>query len=144
MSVDDFSSEAGQRAWAAHERALRDQQFGLALVQALRTPPLDPIPADFAAVTATLAAGPGVDDDRLERWLQAVSVLLGAGTAAGTVAIAGGQLGQAITRVVPAAAIDPLASWAAAIVACVVVSVALDRWTRSGQGSKPASASAWR
>jgi hypothetical protein len=145
MSVDDFSSEAEQRAWDAQERALRDQPFGLALVQALRAPPLASIPADFAAVTATLAEGTRTDDDRLERWLQVASVLLGAVAAVAVLAVAGSQLGRAITLVVPAAAIDPLANWGVAIMACAVVSLGLDRWTRRwSQASKPASASACR
>ena len=130
MSADDFSSEAAQRAWEAQERTLRGQHFGSALVQALRTPPIDPVPADFAAVTAALAEGTRVDDDRIERWLQAASVLLGAAIAAAAVAMVGDQLARGITLVAPTAALDQLARWGAAIMACAVVSLGLDRWTR--------------
>jgi hypothetical protein len=130
MNVDDFNSEAHQQLWDAQQDALRNQQFGVALVQAIRTPPLAPIPRGFAATVATLVEGTRADDDRVERRLQTTLMLLMAVASAGAAVVAGEQLGRAITVAVPAAAIDPIARWGAAIVACVTVSLGFDRWTR--------------
>ena len=128
MSVDDFDTETGRRAWDAQERSLRDESLSVALAQALRNPPLPPIPVDFAAVTAMLAQRRHATDDRLERLLQTVAVLLMVMLAVAAIALAGGQLAGTLSLVVPSPS-GSLVRWGAVIVACLVLSVGLDRWT---------------
>ena len=130
MNVEDFNSEAQQQLWDAQEDALRNQQFGVALVQAMRTPPLAPIPRGFAAAVARLVEGTSADDDRVERRLQTTLMLLMAVASAGAAVVAGEPLGRAMTVAVPAAAIEPITNWGAAIAACVIVSLGFERWTR--------------
>ena len=87
------------------------------LDQALRTPPIDPIPHDFAAKTAAYVDG--LDDDRLERWLQGgLLVAFAAGSVVAIARISGPWLHTA-----------PVAGWGAAIGVCLALSSALD-WLR--------------
>ena len=84
------------------------------LDEALRTPPLDPIPHDFAAKTA--ASVESVDDDRVERWLQrALLASFGLGSVVAIATVSGPWLQTAP------------AGWGAVIVACLALSSALDR-----------------
>lgn len=145
----DFGGEPEDREWEAQELALREEQLGTEpdtgdarvnqyrlLVRALRNPPLDPMPHDFAAQTAARAERRGVEDDRLEVWLQ--SALLGLLAAAGiwTIAQSGGQSVQALALVIPESAAHPVSSWGAAILVCVALSSLLEHWRRRLRGTQ--------
>ena len=90
----DFDDEREQREWDAQERALRAERGGAhaagdasvahyrIIARALRTPPLDALPADFAARTAARAERES-RGEHLEVWLErglvALLVLAGVG-----------------------------------------------------------------
>ena len=85
-----------EQEWQAQERALAEERLGIAsgtardssyhvLARALLHPPINPIPADFAAKTAAkVLLNAGSADERFEVWLQyiAIALLLLAGTVA--------------------------------------------------------------
>ena len=78
----DFDREREQREWDAQERAMRGERAGSApvgeadveqnrlIARALRTPPIDAIPLDFAAQTAARAAREArLANEAVEIWL---------------------------------------------------------------------------
>ncbi|HZH42631.1 MAG TPA: hypothetical protein VEY50_00885 [Lysobacter sp.] len=111
---DRFPMSA-EREWQAQEHALRCERAGAPLgaenarvgayrliARALRHPPLEPLPADFAAQVAARAQAAAEADDRLERLLQQ---LLSGGlllAAAVVVATYGAQWLPAFTALLPA------------------------------------------
>ncbi|RPI60683.1 MAG: hypothetical protein EHM50_06965, partial [Lysobacterales bacterium] len=92
----DFENEREQREWDAQEGALRAERMGgrsgdadvaeyRVIARALRTPPLDPLPSDFAVRTAALALREQrIANETVEVWLERglVALLLIAGGAA--------------------------------------------------------------
>lgn len=118
-----------ERAWQSQEQALRAAHGGMGepdaaaladrrLLRALREPPLSPLPADFAAEVARLAAPSAAArpaDTRLERLLSA-----GLGIALGTAALVlgleqGAQWLHAVAEQAPPGALR----LGIALVACV-------------------------
>lgn len=78
---DDRQQREAQE-WQAQERALREERAGLPmdasdarvaqyrlLVRALRTPAMEPLPADFAAQVLRRVEADAGRGDRIERWL---------------------------------------------------------------------------
>ena len=93
----DFDEKRDQREWEAQESGLRAERGGAhsggdaavseyrIIARALRTPPLDALPADFAARTAARAARESrIANDNVEVWLERglVALLLLAGAVA--------------------------------------------------------------
>ncbi|HUD43478.1 MAG TPA: hypothetical protein VMR06_15915 [Dokdonella sp.] len=118
-----------ERAWQAQEQALRAAHGGVAgpdaatvadrrLLRALREPPLSPLPVDFAAEVARLAAPPAharPADTRLERLLGA-----GLGIALGAAALVMGlEQGTQWLRAVAEQAPPGTLRFGVALIACV-------------------------
>jgi hypothetical protein len=143
MSTERDFDEREQRDWDAQERALRAERGGESaasdahaaqyrlVARALREPPLDSLPQDFAArvaarVTATAPArGTG---ERIESWLEGalVALLLCAGAAA-LIAYNGDALRELSFKLPEGAGlgIQTVVSWGLAVAACVGLSSAL-------------------
>ena len=111
------------------------------LARALRHPPLDPVPAGFAASVAARAAHrrpARVDDDRLETWL--LRGLLVALVVAGALFAAsqGGEWLRATLALLPPASAGSsgaAASWVTLLVACIAASSLLGQWRRGRTGA---------
>jgi hypothetical protein len=138
-----FGSERERREWEAQERALQQERLGLEvdgrearvgeyrlIARALRDPPLDPIPDDFAARIAARAKRERVADDRFEAWLQNGLLGLLAAAGVGTAAAFGGQWLPVLGIVIFESAARRVASWGAAILVCIAISSALEHWRR--------------
>lgn len=132
-----------EREWQAQERAMRAERLGLdpadgdariaeyrLLSRALRHPPLDPIPADFAAQVAAMAARPRVLDEHLETALLRGLIGLLALSGAVAAAIYGGTWLQPIAAVVPDMLSNGATNWAAAVAACVGLNWAMGQLRR--------------
>jgi hypothetical protein len=137
MSTERDFDERDQREWQAQERALRAEraderlqgdptvaQYRL-VARALRDPPLDPIPSDFAVRTAARVAGAQSLSEQVDVWLgrALLTLLLLAGVAA--VYLYNGDSLREFSLSVPERAafrIQTLASWGMAIAACVALS----------------------
>ena len=139
MSIGrDFDDERAQREWDAQERALAAERadsiaFGskdLAqyrlIARALRRPPLDALPTDFAAKTAARALREArIANDNVEVWLGRglVALLLLAGALA--ISAYGGESWFGMSFTLPERAafeIEIVLSWIFAIAACVGLS----------------------
>lgn len=140
----DMDEERERREWEAQESALRAERLQMRaghdpavgqyrlVVRALRKPPLTPLPKDFAArVAARVELKSRAANDRVEVWLgrALVALLVLAGAAA--VAVYFGDslrdLAENLTLPEPAAfRVQIVASWIAAIAACVGVSAAFN------------------
>jgi hypothetical protein len=97
----------------------------------LRNPPLPPIPDGLTARSAALAEGRGAHDGRLERRLQAgLLVLPGLASMLSIAMLYGQWLRTLVTSAggPAASALRILASWASAIVVCIVFSWLMERW----------------
>jgi hypothetical protein len=134
----DFDSEREQREWDAQESAMRAERAGSALVggagveqyrliaRALRTPPIDAIPLDFAAQTAARAAREArLASEAVEIWLGRglVALLLVAGAVA--IRVYGGESLLDFSFSVPDGAtfgIRTVVSWSLAVAACIGIS----------------------
>ena len=132
----DFDDERAQREWDAQESALRAERTGgragdagvaeyRLIARALRAPPLDAVPSDFAARTAARALREQrVANETVEIWLERglVALLLLAGAAA---LIAYRDSLPELSFSVPSGAtlgIQTVLSWSFAVAACVGLS----------------------
>jgi len=131
----DFENEREQREWDVQERALRAERAGepstagvaeyRLIARALRTPPLDPLPSDFAARTAALALREQrIANETVEIWLERglVALLLLAGAAA--LLVYRDSLPE-LSFSVPAGAtvgIQSVVGWSFAVAACIGLS----------------------
>jgi len=138
------TKESELREWEAQERAVRAERLGARVGQdsavaqyrlidrALRSPPLTPLPRNFAAeVAARVELKARAGNERLEVWLGRglVALLVLAGTAAVLVFFGDALRDLAENVTVPEATafrVQTLAGWAAAIAACVGVSAAFN------------------
>jgi hypothetical protein len=135
----DFDDEREQREWNAQESALRAERAGgsgsgagvaeyRVIARALRTPPLDPLPADFAAQTAARALREQrIASETVEVWLERglVALLLLGGAAA---LLAYRDSLPELSFSVPDGAtvgIQSVLSWSLAVAACVGLSSVL-------------------
>lgn len=133
-----FDRDDHEREWQAQERALRDERLrtdvhetdpraaGYRLIaRALRQPPPDLLPADFARQLAA-SAGHVPLDTRLERWL--VRLLTGAMLASGLVSVLlyGPGWWDAVVGSVPQASATTI-NWIGAVGACMGGSWLLER-----------------
>jgi hypothetical protein len=147
MNHDDTPSldPAREREWQAQERALRAERLGLdprggdarvrryrLVAKALRQPPVEALPADFArqvAARVAAAPAPAASAGRFESVL--LALLAGAFVlAAGVVFVLYGQSWLSTTRVaLPAAAPDTL-RWPLAFAGCLGLSWLMGAWQR--------------
>jgi hypothetical protein len=136
----DFASERQQREWEAQESALRAERAGSAaggdaaveqyrlIARALRRPPLDVIPFDFASQTAARARHEArLANDSVELWLQRglVALLLLAGAAAIRIYAGESLLELELELSVPEGAtfaVQSVVGWSLAVAACVGIS----------------------
>lgn len=135
-----FESEREQREWEAQERAVSEERSGAPstrnrnvdayrlVARALLSPPLAPLPSDFAAQTAARARALRAANEHVEIWLERglVALLLLAGGAA--LFVYNGDWLREWSFSVPegaAAGIRTVASWSIAVAACVGISAAL-------------------
>ena len=133
----DFDDEREQREWDAQESALRAERTGGAqrrraasrstasIARALRTPPLDPLPSDFAARTAARALREQrVANETVEVWLERglVALLLVAGAAALLAYRDRCLSSRSACRPARRSASRPVLSWSFAVAACVGLS----------------------
>jgi hypothetical protein len=121
------------------------RDFDRLLARALRDPPLDPIPLDFAARTAELAkrederaAHAHAPDDRLEAWLQNGLIALLAVTAIASLAVLASAWFRAAAAAV-AQSRDSGTLWGVAILACVALTWALERWQERARAARGAA-----
>ena len=140
MSTErDFDEERERREWQAQENALRAERTGARagdsdvaqyrlVARALRSPPLAPIPSDFAARVAASAehSARGVNES-VEMWLERglVALLLLAGVTA--LIVYNGDWLRELSFSVPeraASGVQTIVSWSLAIAACVGISSA--------------------
>jgi hypothetical protein len=141
MSMErGFDEERERREWQAQESAMRAERLGARagddpdvaqyrlIALALRNPPLDPLPSDFAVRTAALLrrSSRGASE-RVEIWLERglVALLLLAGAAA--LLIYNGDWLRELSFSVPeraASGVQTIVSWSLAIAACVGISSA--------------------
>lgn len=151
MNHDDTPSfdPAREREWQAQERALRAERLGLDLhgedarvrryrlvAKALRRPPAEILPDDFARqVAARVAAAPATSADRFESVL--LALLAGVFVlAAGVVFLLYGQDLLSSMRIpLPATTPDTL-RWSLAFAGCLGLSWLLGQWQRHGHGAR--------
>jgi hypothetical protein len=140
----DMDEERERREWEAQERAVRAERLGARnghdpavaqyrlIVRALRKPPLSPLPRDFAAsVAARVEQRSRAANEHVEIWLWRGLVMLLVLAGAAAVSVYFGEslrdLAENLTLPEPAAfRVQIVASWAAAIAACVGVSAAFN------------------
>jgi hypothetical protein len=132
----DFDNEREQREWETQETALRAERTGgrssgagaaeyRLIARALRTPPIDPLPSDFAARMAARALrDQRIANETVEVWLERalVAVLIVAG--AFTLLTYRDALPE-LSFSVPAQAavgIQSVLGWSFAVAACVGLS----------------------
>jgi len=133
-----FDDERDQREWEAQESALRAERAGAnpagdavvseyrIIARALSTPPLDALPAGFAALTAARAERESrIANENVEIWLERglVALLLLAGVVA--LRVYGDESLFGLSFSLPERAvfgIQTVLSWSLAIAACVGLS----------------------
>jgi hypothetical protein len=136
----DFDTEREQREWNAQESALRAERAGAhaavddvvaeyrLVARALRSPPLSPIPGDFAArVAASVARSSRTANDSVETWLERGLVALLPLAGATALVVYNGDWLRELSFSVPERAafgIQTIVSWSLAIAACVGISSA--------------------
>jgi hypothetical protein len=142
MSREFEVGQREQREWEAQERAVSEERSGAPstgdrnvdayriVARALRTPPLAPLPSDFAARTAARARALRAANEQVEVWLERglLALLLLAGAAA--LFIYNGDWLRELDLSVSegaAASIRTVAAWGIAVAACVGLSSALAR-----------------
>jgi hypothetical protein len=152
MSRNDFSTEHERREWDAQERALREERAGLKdrraadgssaaagiyrlVARALRQPRLDPLPSDFATVTAARIEAATGAADFVEAWLERGLVLLLMLTGAAVVLSYSVEPLRALWAALPESAdvtSPPFGVWALAVAACVGLTWVVERWQKAG------------
>jgi len=139
-----MDEERERREWEAQEKAVRAERLGARnghdpavaqyrlIVRALRQPPLSPLPKDFAASVAARAEQKArAANDHVEIWLGRALVVLLVLAGAAAAAVFFGEslrdLAENLTLPEPATfRVQMVASWAAAIAACVGISAAFN------------------
>lgn len=150
----DDRPEREAREWLAQEQALREELAGLPvdardprvaqyrlLVRALRTPAMEPLPADFAAQTARRIESGAALGDRLERWLLNGLIAVLAVASLFALLLYGGAWWHSITATAawaPAGAGD----WLSVLALCAGGSWLWDRVVRSDTGDRAPPAQA--
>ncbi|GAB3752893.1 hypothetical protein [Lysobacter olei] len=129
--------------WQAQEQALREERAGIPMQagdarraqyrlinRALRHPPLDPVPHDFARTVAARAMRAADSDDRLEQLL--LRVLVGVMAVAGAVIVLvyGAPWWPAVAAALPLPAGD-LLRWGLVLAACAGTTWMLGQVLRS-------------
>jgi len=140
MSKKRDFDEREQREWDAQESALRAERSGRGgdddptvaqyrlIARALRTPPLDPLPSDFALHVAARAGQQAtVADEGIERWIErglAVLLLL---VGAVALRVYSGEVFSEISFALPEGSnfgVQTVVSWSLAVALCVGLSSA--------------------
>jgi hypothetical protein len=143
----DYENEQFQSEWAAQERAVLEEQRGAdaanddprvmqyrLIARALRHPPLEPLPADFAVQTAArIESRAQATDERFEIWLQRSLIVLLAIAGVATIKFFGNDWLHALIQ--PAQrtigpVLRPFANWSVVVAICLGVSWAIERWGR--------------
>jgi hypothetical protein len=161
MKSHDNETEHAKREWDAQERAVREERAGARqgdrtaarssphvgiyrlVVRALKQPPLDPIPTDFAALTAARIEAESGTADFVETWLERGLVVLLIFVGAGAVLSYNAEflsgyveslraLLSAVPRVPQATdiALPPFGVWGLAIAACVGFTWLFESWQK--------------
>lgn len=142
---DRTRADANRRdaEWRVQEQALRDERAGTPVAaddarlaeyrlisRALRHPPLDPVPYDFARTVAARATAVAATDDQVERLL--LRLLVGVMVVAGLVvgAMYGATWWPAVAAVLPLPA-GELLRWGLVLVACAGTTWMLGQVLRS-------------
>ena len=136
-------TEAEEREWLAQERALREERNRVAgdgdatvaayrdVVRALRVPPPDAPPADFArTVAAACGRQHARADTRLEQQVQRVLLAVLAVAALAACAIYGDDWLRASQAALPLLDRGTTLNWSAALAACLGLSWAMDALRR--------------
>ncbi len=142
--ISPFDDASHEREWLIQERAMRRERLHLdatgddvrtrryrLLARALRQPPPDGLPADFAQrVAARVAAAPA--SFRVESLLM-TSLAIALGVAAFIVIdVYGSQWLPSFSAVLPAPS-GPAGSWLLAFAGCIGASWLLGQWQRHGR-----------
>ena len=147
----DFETEDERREWEAQERALHAeraaQKVGRAagatgggtgiyrlIVRVLRNPRLDPLPNDFATLTAARIEAELRAADLVETWLERGLVVLLMLTGAAAVLSYSAESLRALLAALPEPtdlSPPPFGLWALAIAACVGLTWVFERWQRA-------------
>jgi hypothetical protein len=142
---DHFDARQWEHEWQLQERALREERAGAPapeernlaayreIAHALRQPPAEGLPLDFAARVAALAqVRAAVPDTRLEQWLVHALLALLAGAGAFEFLKYGGQAWVADTlALVPASLLDTGLPWLLALGGCLALSWSIEPLRRS-------------
>lgn len=138
--------------WRAQERAVAEERRGddpaaldarvaqyRLIARALRHPPLDPVPFDFAVrLAAGVGAPPRSADERFERLLLRALLTLLALSGTAVTALYGAGWVSAVIVALPEALVATAATaanWSVALLACVGLSWALERACRWALGA---------
>ena len=137
----DFAPEDSPgREWQAQERATREERLGVDAVddprvaqyrlvaRALRHPPLDPVPFDFAAQVARVATS-AMPSDRFETLLLRVLVALLGSAGAVVAALYGAEWWPSFAPIAPQVP-DTALNWGLALAACTALTWVLNRVRR--------------
>jgi hypothetical protein len=141
-----------EREWRAQERAIAEERRGedpaaldarvaqyRLIARALRHPPLDPVPFDFAArLAAGVGAPPRSAEERFERLLLRGLLALLALSGTAVTALYGADWISAAAVALPQELVATAATatnWSVALLACVGLSWALERACRWALGA---------
>jgi hypothetical protein len=149
MNTESHSDDSGARdEWEAQERAFRDERRGVAqndddsdaelvaqyrlVDRALRKPPVDPIPNDFAYRTAAWVEKLAeAADDRFESSLQRALIAALVVASIATIVLFGKDwLPAFVTPLRQSSELNSpgLANWSVVVAICVGLSWAVERW----------------
>lgn len=142
---EDFDDSRQEHEWLAQERAMREERVGTdaptedprvaqyrLLARALRHPPLDPVPFDFAAQVAR-AATTAMPSDHFETLLLRALVTLLA-LASIVVAVMYGAGWWPSFAPMALAVSDTVVNWGLALLACTALTWLLDQVRRASSG----------
>jgi len=150
-----FDDDNVRREWEAQERAIHEERRMAStsddvrvaqyrfIARALRHPPIDSLPANFAYRTAAWIEGlADVADDRFESTLQRALIVLMVIGSVGTMILFGNAWLPTFVESLPHAIVAELTGltrWGAVIAVCLGVSWALGRWRNGIQGGQLSS-----
>jgi uncharacterized membrane protein YecN with MAPEG domain len=140
-------SDRSEREWQAQERAREAEKRGLPLeagqravaeyrliARALRTPAMEPLPADLAAQIVAHVNAAQAMGERVERWMLRILGLVLAVAAAGAVAMYGASWAPAFAELLPRLSGNAI-GWVALVAGCLAVSSlgqGIGRWLGTG------------